>query len=268
MHYHLLRLIGLIALAVVSSCSPVIYTTLQPVTLLPEKKGDVELTYGNTIYSSAYDGNFGVSLTGACALTDRYSITANYLGWRGDVDINTLTIASVLNFESWGSNANIFEVGVGRYWVNRTDNNWRYEVTAGYGMGFINNERQDAATTDARYVNFYAQPALGYKSKHLWLITALRFTHINYRSLDWQYPNSLEERTLASFYDDHKQTLAIEPGISASLHFDPILVSAKYAWSSFRSQALGDRNLPLVMNRNFTIAIGLKLNWQRKRKGQ
>lgn len=251
----------------VSSCSPAIYTTMSPVTLLPEKKGDAEIELGSTIYSSAYTGNFGISLTGAYALSDHYLATANYLGWCGDVDVNTVANAPLLDFENWGSRAKIFEVGVGRYWMNRKDNNWRYELTGGYGMGFINNERQDGAWTDTQYTNFYAQPALGYKSKHLWLITSLKLNYINFRSLDWQYPDAQDERVHASFYHQHQRTLAVEPGVNLSLHHEPIVISAKYTWSSFDSAPLGERRLPLVMNRNFTISFMVRLNLLRKRRG-
>ena len=231
----------------------------------PDRQGDIELGYGNSFYSSAYDGNFGVSLSGSYAFTDKYFVSANYLGWSVDVESDTVPSSSFLDFENWGSRANIFEVGIGRYWVHPEDRNWRFEITSGYGMGFIDNTREDFAITNARYQNIFLQPAVGYKSKYLWLIGSLKLNYVNFRSLAWSFPDAASNQVLTAFYDGNRQNLSLDPGVNLSLHFDPIVLSAKYTWSTFNSEVLGESDLPLVMSRNFTMTISARFNSMKRK---
>ncbi|MEM6380448.1 MAG: hypothetical protein AAF705_19840, partial [Bacteroidota bacterium] len=173
--------------AISFSCSPVIYSTMQPISLLPEQKGELEASFGNTIYSSAFEGNLGVTLNAAYALSDQFYISANYMNWSGTIESDTSNGSSFLDVYDWGSQGNIFELGLGRYWVHQEDSRWRYEVSGGFGLGFIDNQRVDFAMANARYQNFYVQPSAGFKSKRLWLTGSLKVNFINFQTLEWDF---------------------------------------------------------------------------------
>jgi hypothetical protein len=247
--------INIIVLFIITSCSPVIYSTMQPNTPLPEGKGDLQIGYGNTVYSSSFDGNFGVSLNGSYAFTNELFFSMNYLAWGGDVEADSLNNTSFFDFNRWESNANVIEIGIGKYWINNTDTRWRGEVTGGFGIGFINNSRNDFAFANTRYINFFVQPAGGFKSKNFWLTSSLKMNMVHFQSLEWKFPNGSENRAMSSFRNSNKSKIHIEPGIGIGLHLKVITLSAKYAWSTFTSEELGTNGLPFVMNRNFTISL-------------
>lgn len=46
----------------------------------PEKKGYFQIGSGNTIYSSAHGGSFGLTLQGSYAFTKDFFVSSNYLG--------------------------------------------------------------------------------------------------------------------------------------------------------------------------------------------
>jgi len=258
----------IISLIITSSCSPVIYSTLSPNTPLPGKKGDFQIGSGNTIYSSAHGGSFGFTLQGSYAFTNDFFVSSNYLGWFGSIEPDTLNNGSgfsLFDSNSWDSDGNIIELGLGKYWCHKDDNRWRGTVNAGIGFGMINNLKNDFDFIDIRYHNYFLQPAGGFKSDVFSFIFSLKINHLNMRSLNWRLSDNFNNQRLLDFYQQNNNKIHLEPGISLGIQLNAIIFSVKYAWTGFSADDLGENGLSVIMNRNFTVSVTGALNLKKKK---
>ncbi len=247
----------LIGAFVFSSCSPVLYSTIEHVTPLPEEKGELQFGLGFGSSSSESGGNGSFSFNGSYAFSDHYFAAGSFLTWDGESEPEGDDLFGLLD---WGSQASLLQLGVGRYWVDKKDERWRYEVSAGYGMGFIKNGRSDDSFVDSEFGNYFIQPAIGFKSKNFWLLGSLKFNYIDFQSVDYLYQDPQEPLRLEQFLESNSQKFAIEPGINASVFLKPVIFSMKYSWSSFNSPELINGDLPIVMNRNLTLSLNFLFN--------
>jgi hypothetical protein len=246
-----------------TSCVPILYSTMPHNTPLPEKKHDIDFSGGLASSTSVFSSALGLNVMTSYAFSEDFFVSANYLTWGGDSQEESLNNNQLL--KTWESKAQIVELGIGKFWVHQKDKRLRSEVTLGSGYASINNLNHDLSFVEAKYMNFFVQPAVGFKSEYFWLSTSLKTCYINYLSLDWDLKKNNFEQRLSTFYASNKSKLCLEPGVSAGLHLKHITLSTKYSVSTFNTNEFGDTILPMAMNRIFLFSMAANFNVKRSK---
>jgi len=230
-----------IVAAFAASCSPVLYSTVGQNVPLFHEKGEVALSgsRGSTDHATGFSGNLAV------AVTDK------------------IAIISSLHSLSAGGNAGsgtYFEFGGGRFWHNPKATVVA-ELFGGVGFGTINNS-PSGGTVKLSYVKPFIQPSIGISGKVCDLAFTPRLAWISYTSKSG-FTGADAQSIIDKFYDEKKNTIAFEPGVTFRIGYKNVKLQAQYNYTTFTynaSQSAVD---------NEFVSIGLYMNftswWDTKR---
>lgn len=138
-------------LLLVTSCAPTIYTVVQPNTPLPREKGDFEIAHGLTLVGQGGSNYLASGITTSYAFSNKYFASGAGLVYGGGNTRKTVATGNGLGFADWAASAGVWELGLGRYWTDSATNQVRGEVTAGFGMGYHENQNNNLDFTETNY---------------------------------------------------------------------------------------------------------------------
>ncbi len=210
----------LIAIALcLTSCSPVLYTTVGQNVPLFHKKGEVaaSVAHAGTNYAD------GTSFQVAAA-----------------IDSNTLLMSSFysLNNVAGSGSGRYFELGAGKFKYNPVTKLCG-ELILGVGFGSINNSfRTDPyyntyTNVNANYFKPFIQPSFGFSTKIIDIALTPRVGLVTYTSKSDNVTDPQLRSALDDYYSAKKSTLVFEPGITVRAGFKNVKLQVQYNHTSF-----------------------------------
>ena len=217
----LIYLLCFLILHLITSCNPLLYSPASPNPVLPDNKGEMQVGIGITGNS-----NVGVNFYGSYAISEKHFVSVNYLFWRGDVEVDTTGKSCCSIFgdrDSWGSRGTVFEARFGRYWKHLDDPRWRAEIGLNLGYGSISNLRENSDFANVEYINFGIQPAVGFKSRVMWIMGTVKAAYLSYHHFESNFINSEEQAALANFRRKNQNTIHFLSRVSLLVYPSPTL---------------------------------------------
>jgi hypothetical protein len=223
-----------------SSCSPVLYSTVGQNVPMFKEKGEFMLQGG---YAESY-GNYtdagGVSVQAAYAVNNNYAITGSYYGLKGLKEQGSYLGSSP---SEWDSKGSYLELGGGKY-GSFNSKPFAWEAFAGLGLGSITNS-QLKTNINMKLIKSFIQPSIGYISKYVDLILTPRIGLVSYTSHTSSFVDPMISQQVDEFFEKNKNTLVFEPGITLRAGIKNVKLQLQYNYSTFKTDLGNEENTPV-----------------------
>ncbi len=185
-----------------TSCSPVLYTTVGQNVALFHQKGEAAFSanHAETNYAS------GASVQVAAA-----------------VDSSVEVMSSYYSLSSGTSSGNYFELGAGKFKYNPTSK-FCGEVIFGMGFGSIKNSINNSGNSsnfivNANYFKPFIQPSFGFSTKIIDLAFTPRIAFVTYTSKSDNTTDPSMRNDLDVYFSAKQNTVVFEPGLTLRAGF-------------------------------------------------
>jgi hypothetical protein len=198
-----------------------VYSTVGQNVPLFQEKGEVCFGGG---YSEVYEGDFiwGTSAAG---------FNAQFAAATGK---STAIIASMYNVkesgEEWSGKGNYLEVGLGKFKPS-TAKKFTGDIYGGVGFGSMENST-GTESLDLKFVKYFIQPSGGYAGKHFEFAFTPRVALVSYTRKNEKLESEHAE-AFREFWDDHKNTLVFEPGVTLRWGFGNVKLQGQVNFTTF-----------------------------------
>lgn len=205
---------------VISSCSPVLYSTTGQNVPLFREKGEVAFNVGY----------FGIP----DVVNDvPYFYDTNVNGFAGQfaaaIDTSVAIISSFYTLKDsdsdWEVKGSYFEAGAGIFDHGQA---FTGELFAGIGVGSLKNS-YDAETIDANYLKFFIQPSGGFTSKVIDMAFTPRIGWVTYTNHD----SNVDDALVEDYFSEKKTTFVFEPGVTVRFGYRNIKLQYQFNYSTF-----------------------------------
>lgn len=236
--------------ALVSSCNPVMYSTVGQNVPMFTEKGEVALSAAYGLSSSDEDNADakGLAIQAATSISESSAIMASYYHLKG-TENQGYPFSAPSEFSSSG---NYLEAAFGKY--GTFSESFAYEVFGGIGYGSITNDYQ-GTSIDVQMIKPFLQPSIGYISRYVDLILTPRIGFINYTS---HQPGNIT--MLNDFIDENNNAVVFEPGITIRAGYQSVKLQIQYNYSTFSAKSVYEIDNVITtfnpMNQHF-ISLGI-----------
>jgi len=231
------------AASLMTSCSPVLYSTVGQNVPLFHKKGEVAMSgaRGETGHASGFSGNLAVAVSDHAAI-----------------------ISSWHSLHSWGTSGGgtYFELGAGKY--KHYPSTVVTELFGGIGLGSISNSI-NGESIGVSYIKPFVQPSVGISGKVCELAFTPRIALVSYTSKTGYSSDAAIRTRVDDFYQTKKNTVVFEPGITFRIGYKNVKLQLQYNYTtlSYNKDSVDS------IDETFT-SIGLHFNitdwWATKKK--
>lgn len=189
----------------ISSCGPVLYTTVGQNVPLFQKEGEVALSIGAATTSNISDVYYGssangISVQGGVAISNHIGIISSYNALKVD------------NYDEWTGRGNYFEFGLGAFKHNEGQR-FIYEVYIGSGFGSLKSSFENEFV-HAKYVKPFIQPSVGFSMDYFEVAFTPRIGLVNYSSKSFNLTDPESSFAIEDYFRKKNSTLVLEPGIT------------------------------------------------------
>ena len=213
-----IKILGLAALLITASCSPVLYAPVGQNVPLFHEKGEVALSGG---YCETWDAR-GVSLQFATAVNNKVLVTSSFY---------SMSDAYGGSEDFWEGHGTYFEAGVGRYGYS-PESKFTYELIGGLGYGSMKN-KYNYSTVNANYIKPFFQPSFGVSGGVAEFAVTARIGYVAYVSHSNTMPTPEERYRVDQYFDEKSSSLAFEPGLTFRFGYRNVKLVAQYCYSTF-----------------------------------
>lgn len=250
----------LLALTILVSCSPLMYTSIGQNVPLFKEKGEVMLNagYSSTLGHDRGLGVFGsdisegVHFQAAVAVSNHISISSSFYSLKES------------GSEVEGS-GNYIEVGIGQY-KHWDKTNFIAEIFTGIGLGSIRN-KIGTESVDINYTKPYIQPSIGYSNPYFSAAFTPRIALVTFTN----HMNTLTDQgyhlLVENFFDTAGDKLVLEPGFTIRAGLKRVKFQYQWCYTSFSYSATnpntGDEINPID---KFYNSFGLSFLITKKRR--
>jgi len=205
----------------VCSCNPGLYSTVGQNVPLLKQKGEVSISGGRVEAQSTGDVIRGFNVQAAVAIDSGLAVMASAYAMKASGD--------------WSGRGTFMEVGIGKFASGKVSGKVVREIFVGAGLGSVKNWR-DREYVDARFLKPFIQPSIGFTSRYFDAAITTRLAMVSYLS-HGQVLDSENSRLVADFFNDKKNTLVFEPGITLRAGFKNVKVQLQSSYSTFSYEA-------------------------------
>lgn len=195
-----------------TSCSPVLYTTIGQNVPMLQKKGEIAVSGGAGYTNHAA----GINAQFAAAVTDKIVVMSSYYSLQADAA---------------SGGGNYFELGAGKY-SYKPDTRFCSEFLFGMGFGSINNTGENQTFVNVNYIKPFIQPSFGFTSEFADIAFTPRIALVSFTSHSDFVTDAQLRTNLDGFYSS-KSALAFEPGITIRLGYKYVKLQGQYNYTTF-----------------------------------
>jgi hypothetical protein len=207
------------AISLLTSCSPVFYSTVGQNVPLFHEKGEVAFSGGIMSASTNSDGFIpfagaspGMALQGAVAVASVAAVFASYYD---------------MNYESdWHVNATYGELGGGLF-MYKPKSNFVGELFGGVGHGKIDNQ-SGMEELNTEFMKYFIQPSAGLSGKVFDMAFTPRIGVVDYLS-----HSATDNQVINDFFVERKTTFVFEPGVTVRVGYKGIRAQYQMNYSTF-----------------------------------
>jgi hypothetical protein len=192
-----------------TSCAPVLYSTVGTNVPLLKEKGEVVVSGGmsqvdnkSNDYLYYYSGASGFNLQFAAAIDSNLAIISSFYSLRNKD-----------SQEEWTGNGTYFEAGIGKFGSGKKSKNLIGEIFIGTGFGSISNA-YPGAHINASYLKPFLQPSGGVRTKYFDFALTPRFGMVFFTGHNVSGLEDEEDQIISDFFFDKKATFVFEPGFT------------------------------------------------------
>ena len=228
-----------------SSCSPVLYSSVGQNVPLFHEKGEVTLSggYCETWDTNGFNAQFAVAIDSNLALiSSLYAMSSIDYGFEADDDV-------------WQGNGTYFEIGVGKF-GHSSQSKLSYELFAGVGYGSMNN-KANLSSVEAKYLKPFIQPSIGISGGIVEFALTPRIGFVSYISNSNSMPTITDGERVDNFFNEKKNTLVFEPGATFRIGYRNVKIQAQYSYSTFKYESPDEESISPV-NPEY-ISVGLHI---------
>jgi hypothetical protein len=208
----------IVMLVGITSCSPVLYSTVGQNVPLFKEKGEVSMGAG---LASADNGTgLSVQLSGA---------VGNHVALLGS--FYSLSEENA-DDDAWSGSGSYGEFAVGAFGTLNAQGNLVYEVFGGIGSGKIENERYESPT-NVKFIKPFIQPSIGYTSKWFEAAFTPRIGVVSYTDHTFTWDDPTEKLMLERAFEEAKNTFVFEPGLTIRTGYKGIKLQLQYSYTNF-----------------------------------
>jgi hypothetical protein len=231
-----------VMLVSVTSCSPVLYSTVGQNVPLFKEKGEVSMSAS---YASANNGD-GLSLQASGAVGNHVAVIGSFYTLSEEHNDN----------DGWRGKGSYGEIGAGAFGTLNPAGNLVYEAFAGVGSGSIKNARYEN-TVDVKFFKPFIQPSIGYTSKWFEAAFTPRLGVVSYTShtFVWSGAEPNEAEFLEANFEREKTTFVFEPGLTFRTGYKGIKLQIQYNYTTFSPWEDDEGDMPAVNADFFSIGV-------------
>jgi|GEM_PF-1144332 len=230
-----------------TSCSPVLYTTVGQNVALFHQKGEVALSISQA--ETKYAAGVGAQVAAA-------------------VDSSILIMSSYYSLNNIGGSGggSYFEFGVGKFRYS-TLTKFCAELILGTGLGSIKNvDNTNNTFANVSYFKPFIQPSFGFTTKIIDIALTPRIGYVTYTSTSDNVTDPQMRTDLDAYYSTKKNTLVLEPGVTIRVGYKNIKFQAQYNHTSFNYSSANNFD---PVDKDF-VSLGLHIlvsnRWLKPRK--
>jgi len=201
-----------------TSCAPILYTTVGQNVALFHQQGEVSLSvaHAETNYAS------GTGVQFAAAVNSRTLLMSSYYS---------------LNNVAGSGSGSYFEFGAGKFKYNATTKLCT-EIVLGTGFGSIRNTISNSGNSsnyfvNANYLKPFIQPSFGFSGKIFDIVFTPRIAIVTYTSRSDNATNPQIRTSLDNYFSEKHSTLVFEPGVTLRAGFKNVKFQLQYNHTSF-----------------------------------
>lgn len=232
--------LSILAITLLHSCSPVVYSTTGHVVPLFRRQGEVTLSGG---YSNTNDGQ-GFNVQAAGAITPRWAL------------LTSVYSMSDKSSDGWSGHGTYFEGGGGYFGSIGVSNTFIYETFAGVGFAGIRNDYQNSSL-DVNFIKPFIQPSIGVSQKWLDVAITPRFGVVSYTNHEIQTTDDNYRTAAENYFNDQKTTFVFEPGMTIRIGAKNLKLQIQYNISTFSYHAENANSNANPTINNQYLGIGL-----------
>ena len=201
---NLFAISALIAICLISSCSPVVYAPVGQNVPLLKTNGDV--TFNASLATTEDAG--GVGLQFASALDSSFALISS-LYLMGHKSENEMDGTS----SDWEGHGSYFEIGAGKFGKIAGKKSLRYEVFGGLGFGGIKNSLA-TSQVDVGFIKPFIQPSISVGNDWVEFAFTPRLAFLSYTRQDVRTSDDFLRAEAEDYFREKKSSLIFEPGIT------------------------------------------------------
>lgn len=245
-----------------TSCAPVLYSTVGTNAPLLKEKGEVALSGGyaqvdseNNGYLGYYSGAGGINLQFAAAVDSNLAVISSFY-----------TLGSKDDEFDWTGNGTYFELGIGKFASGKKSKNLIGEVFIGTGFGSIRNS-SGYAEIRTSYIKPFLQPSGGVRTKYFDFALTPRFGMVCYTGHQMKGLESDASQIISDYFSNKKATFVFEPGFTIRGGVENIKIQYQVNFTTFRySETIDDEEFNPVNRLYSSLGIYLLFSNHKSKK--
>lgn len=228
-----------------SSCSPVLYSSVGQNVPLFHEKGEVTLSSG---YCETWDTR-GFNVQFATAIDSNLALISSLYSMKGiDYDYGLGSDDDI-----WHGRGSYFEIGVGKFGYS-SQSKLSYELFAGIGYGSMKN-KTNYSSVDGKYIKPFIQPSIGISGGIVEFALTPRIGLVSYISNTNSMITPAYEERVDNFFNEKKNTLVFEPGATFRIGYRNVKIQAQYCYSTFKYESPDQESISPVNPEYISVGI-------------
>ncbi|WP_119476540.1 hypothetical protein [Algoriphagus lacus] len=228
-----------------SSCGPVLYSTIGQNVPLFQEKGEFSGQAAYSVGFGAWDSD-GIGLQGAYSVSDKVAVMSSFYSLKGDDPYAD---------DEWEGSGSYFELGGGLFGGD-AEKLFLYEAFAGIGTGSIQNKSRvnQGEYINVKFLKPFFQPSVAFSSRYFDIALTPRIAYLTYTQKDdFNFVQNGQQIDPGVYFDQNDNQILFEPGLMIRGGLPGVKLELQYNYSTL-GEPIGDYTL---VNDSF-FSIGLR----------